>query len=280
MGHHVYFWTDRNIWGCDFSQVIKQFLIVGKDVELYHPKAICRKKDIFYFIGRDDLYTFNGGRVTPIGAPIREDLFDNINESALDVMFSFAPHGTKEIWFCIPTGTSTVPDTAYVFNYELEVWTIVDVDFLCHSESDIDGVSLLISKDIVGNPVGEVLQFDSGFNRPYGGTTSSISGTIETGDMDLESPDMQKRVSDVFAELELQDEITELMIQVGFRRRLADDLVWSDPVPFTIGVSDFCDFCDFRKEGKYVRLRFFSDVLDSPWKLLGYTIKFEFGGTR
>jgi hypothetical protein len=78
----------------------------------------------------------------------------------------------------------------------------------------------------------------------------------------------------------VQDTVSEMMVQVGVRNRLSDDIRWSDPVPFTIGVSEKCDMNGFRKEGKYVRIRFYSDLVTSPWALSGYTIKYEGGGTR
>jgi hypothetical protein len=274
--HKVYFFVDKNIWASDFSQAIRQFLIVAKDTELLSSRAACHRKGIIYYIGKDDIYRFTGGQPEPIGASIRDDLFDNINQSALSAVFSFSPHGTKEIWFCVPTGSSTVADTSFVYNYELDNWTIVDVDFSCHSESYLAGIPI----DVVGNSAGKILQLDSGFNTPSGGTSVAITGTIETGDMDLKLPDTMKRISDILVELAAQDEVSELMIQVGLRNRIADEIEWSDPVPFTIGVSDFCDFCDFRREGKYVRLRFYSDQLNSPWKMIGYTVKYELGGTR
>jgi hypothetical protein len=71
-----------------------------------------------------------------------------------------------------------------------------------------------------------------------------------------------------------------MMIRVGVRNRLGEDIKWSDPVPFTIGVSEKCDFDDFRKEGKWVRIRFYSNIKDAPWSLAGFTIKYEIGGTR
>jgi len=98
--------------------------------------------------------------------------------------------------------------------------------------------------------------------------------------MTFGTPDRMKRISDVIPELAEQDTVSELMVQVGVRNRLSDDIRWSDAVPFTIGVSEKTDFNGFRKEGKYVRIRFYSNLLTSPWVLSGYTIKYEEGGTR
>ena len=124
---------------------------------------------------------------------------------------------------------------------------------------------------------GQILRLDSGFNTAAG---LAINGMIESGDMALGLPINNKVVAEVIPHLEVQDTVSELMIQVGVRNRVSDDLRWSDHVPFTIGVSDRCDFNGFRKEGKFVRVRFYSDLADSPWAMSGYTINYEIGGTR
>mgnify|MGYP001355551854 CR=1 FL=1 len=173
----------------------------------------------------------------------------------------------------VDTPNSAVPVKAFVWNEETKSFVIHDVDFLCHR----DVLYTKIPYDIVGDSSGQILRFDDGFNTAAG---LAIDGVVETADMTFDLPDQMKRISEVIPELKIQDQISELMIQVGVRNRLQDDLKWSDPVPFTIGVSERCDFNGFRKEGKYIRLRFYSDQLTSPWKMSGYTIKYEIAGTR
>jgi hypothetical protein len=135
---------------------------------------------------------------------------------------------------------------------------------------------MTIPYDIIGDVFGNILRMDTGFND----NGVAIDGFIETGDLSFDLPDVMKKVAEVIPDLAVQTLVTELMVQVGVRNRLADDIKWSDPVPFTIGVSERCDFNGFRKEGKLVRIRFYSDQKDSPWSLAGFTVKYEIGGTR
>jgi len=130
---------------------------------------------------------------------------------------------------------------------------------------------------VVGNASGQILILDSGFNTAAG---LAIDGRIETGDLDFGLPNNVKTIAEVIPHLEYQDIVSELMVQVGVKNQMPDDLRWSDPVPFTIGVSDKCDLNGFRRGGKFVRVRFYSELLTSPWKMSGYTINYEVGGTR
>lgn len=139
---------------------------------------------------------------------------------------------------------------------------------------------MTLNSDIVGTLAGYILQFDSGNNDYASAAYEAIDGRIETGDLSFDLPNNMKRIAEVIPDLAVQTLVSELMVQVGVRNRLADDIKWSDPVAFTIGASERCDFNGFRKEGKLVRIRFYSDQKDAPWKLAGFTINYEVGGTR
>ena len=272
-GHEMFFFAERGLWKTDFAAATRNFILVNPDIEILSSQALCTKDEKFYFIGKTDLYWSGGGDPTPFGLPVRTALFDNLNEDYIGRAFAFAPHSTREVWFCVATGDATTPNQAFVYNTETQSFSIADVDFSCHAETAFTSIPY----DILGDPQGQILRLDDGFNNADG---TAILGTIETGDLTFGLPDQMKRISDVIPELAVQDTVSELMVQVGVRNRLSDDIRWSDPVPFTIGVSDKCDLNGFRKEGKYVRIRFYSDIVDSPWQLSGYTIKYETGGTR
>gem|GEM_PF-5353051 len=134
-GQNGFFFGEKGLWVCDFAQQLKQFMLADRDVELLAPRAVCQAGGAIFFIGKTDIYRTVTGKAEPIGLPVRKNLFASINVTYEHRSFAFAPYGANEVWFCIPTGTSTQPDTAYIYNYELNNWTVQDVDFLCHSVS-------------------------------------------------------------------------------------------------------------------------------------------------
>jgi hypothetical protein len=272
-GHEVFFFTERGLWKADFAAAVRNFICVNPATEILSSKALFKKEETIYFIGKNDLYWTGGGDPTAFGLPIRDELFDNLNASAIATAFVFAPYLTDEVWFCVATGANTTPNKAFVYNTETKSFSIHDVDFSCHAEALYTGVPY----DVVGNAAGQILQLDSGFNTAAG---LAIDGRIETGDLDFGLPNNAKTIAEVIPHLETQDTVSELMVQIAVKNRMADDLRWSDPVPFTIGVSEKCDFNGFRKGGKFVRIRFYSNLPTSPWKMSGYTINYEVGGTR
>lgn len=275
-GQRIFYFTERGLWSSDFSQATKQFLLIDQEAEIMSSRAACRLKGHVYWIGKKDIHRTSGQLTEDIGLPIRDELFDNVNPDALAAAFAFPMLSTGEVWFCVPTGSNTVPDTAFVYNEELKNWTILDVNFTCHADSD----TTAIPAEIVGNANGDLLRLDYGDNDYSASAPQAIDGRIESGDMHFDQPNRMKHVAEIIPDLKEQTTVCELLVQVGVRDRLADDIKWSDPVAFTIGASEKCDFDGFRKEGKFVRVRFYSNQKDTPWSLSGYTIIYETGGTR
>ncbi len=126
---------------------------------------------------------------------------------------------------------------------------------------------------IVGDSQGNIYQMDSSENN----NDVAISGYIETGDMVLGDGQFDKIISEVVPMLDAQSLTNTLMVQVGSRQSLNQDINWSLPVPFNIGVDIKCDF---RKAGKYIRLRFSTNQINTPWALLGYKINYDIGSSR
>ena len=104
-----------------------------------------------------------------------------------------------------------------------------------------------------------------------------MEGYIETGDFVLDNTGINKIIHEIVPILKPQDTVNALMIQVGTRENLHKDIEWSTPQVFTIGVSRHVNF---RKMGKYFRIRFITDLTDSPWALEGFACKYSFGGSR
>jgi hypothetical protein len=133
-GSKMFFFTERGLWWCDFAQATKQFIEADPEVEILSSKALCSLNGSIYWLGKKDAYRTMEGQAVSIGLPIRDDLFNGLNTAYLSTAFAFAMKSTGEVWFCVATGSNTVPDTAYIFNAELDVWSIADVNFSCHGE--------------------------------------------------------------------------------------------------------------------------------------------------
>lgn len=82
------------------------------------------------FLGREDVYLFDGVALNPLGVnpddpqstKVRRELVEQLNFSEIARAFSLVREQEKEYWTFIPTN-GTYPDTAFVFNYALNSWS-------------------------------------------------------------------------------------------------------------------------------------------------------------
>jgi hypothetical protein len=98
-----------------------------------------------------------------------------------------------------------------------------------------------------------------------------INAYIETGDMDSGIRGFEKLMEEVYPDLLAQSETNSLYIQCGVRDNLSKPIVWGPSIPFRIGTDFYADMRNYASQGAYLRLRFYSNIIDSPWSLGGFT---------
>lgn len=300
-------YTERNIWLLSPAKppYVYQADIIAEDVSVLSTRSVVSVRGVDYCIGTDDIYMVADG-VKSIGIPIRNSIQANLNKSAVGTAFAFYKPDTQEVFFCVATGNASTPNTAYIYNLELNNFAVCDVNYLSHTYSWVENVTTwdnspfgawdniedsntwdqtdtgIIPYSIVGNSEGEILKLDEGVDDYYAGQSLGVYSYIETGDMVLSSEfksadDVIKTVSRVFPSVKPQTTQTPLMVEVGVRDSLSDDIKWSNPMPYTIGVSRKVDF---RNSGKVVRLRFSTEQKEDQWVLDGYTMDYCYRGLR
>lgn len=299
LGARLVVFSLRNIWFGTPAEhpIIYSFNSLDQDIGMIAPKAYVRTPGGIYFMGQEEFYLLSGEGVKPIGFNIRDSCFPVLNKAAINTVFSYYKMSTREVVFCVPIGTATTPNTAFVYQEETGAWSIWDVDYLSHSQYwdssnltwdgitdptwdsistlrwDLWGTTGILPYEVCGNSTGQILKQDSGYNN----NGAPIDAYIETGDISLDSSTINKIIYEVWLSLKPQTSINAIMVQVGTRDNLHQDISWSLPAAYTIGVSRNVSV---RKQGKWIRLRFYSNVVDSPWILESADIKYDLAGTR
>ncbi len=290
--------TEQNIYAMDYYQspYDYQSTIFAEGVGLVGARAVTKDKyGINYLTGQEDFYMITD-IASPIGFPIRNSVFPNLNKDAIRTAFSFYKPDTKEIFNCVPVNSGS-PNKAYIYNTELKNWSICDVDYTCHTynfkqdisswdnltfgswdeitDSQWDKLSEngVLPYSVVGDSSGNIFKLDDSANN----NGEAIEAYIETGDMLFDNPVFSKNITEIFPSVKPQSADTQLLIQVGTRESLHQQIEWSNPMAYTIGVDEKADFLS---NGKYVRLRFYTNQLDAEWILDGYYLNYTLGGLR
>lgn len=289
-GSRIRMYTERNIYFMDPADLPYHYIIdIGHEgIGLYGRRTLVSVKGVDYFMGPEDFYVVSGDHAPrPIGFPIRNACFDNLNKDvgAIDQSFAFYQPITKDIFFCVATGTSLVADTAFVYNLESKAWTICDCDYSCYSDSrqdesvggafggggfgegpfggttDINILPYLV----VGNTKGEILALDDGNDN----NGKAVTGYIETGDY-VGSSALLKKITHALMPI-MNNEVTDepVLVQAGARKSLSDKIKWSRPRPFLIGTDKLVRAVN---RGEFIRFRLYTDQLNSPWRLFQYKV--------
>jgi hypothetical protein len=297
-GERLVNYSKRNIWFASLADYPHNFAFkIGiSGIGLLAPRAKVDVDGISFFMGEDDFYML-ADTLTPIGFNIRNACFPNLNKAVVDTSFSFYQPSKKEVWFCVPTSDNTTPNQAFIYQLETKSWAINDVDFLAHTFNwdetnttwdtltygswdeitdarwDLMSTTGIIPYEVVGDDQGDIFKFDYGYNN----NGKAITGYVETGDKDFGDSSISTILKTLFPEFKSQEERSAVFFQVGSKKALSDDISWSNITPFIVGVNNKCDF---RKNGKYLRVRLYSSELDTPWILNKLRIGHDNQGTR
>lgn len=125
LGQELAIYTEKSIWmAFRLGQAATPagFRLAVADIGLYSPYCVSGYVDHHFFKGNDNFYRFDGSKTEEIGTPIRDIVFGDLSLNYLHMNFSVAHVGDQEWINFICTGTSQVPDTAWVYNWKRNVW--------------------------------------------------------------------------------------------------------------------------------------------------------------
>jgi len=295
-GDNVFILTKRNVWAMTPATHphIYTYGIIMPGKGLIAPRVVASDYTDTLYMSFDGFYFI--GSMNDISIEIQNKVFSNLNEYSLSKAFAFYSPSANEYRFCYPTGDNLICNETAIYQRDTKAWSFLTCDYNCHAlafddfgytadsipydtieeiqESSWEDFRKtgVIPYEIVGNEKGQILKLDSGNNN----NGEAISGYIETGDIG------NGFINTALDELRLllkadSNVINPVMIQVGTREGLDYAINWSNPQPYSPGISRKVNF---RKQGKWNRIRIYSDTLDSPWELSGYGLQYSELGTR
>ena len=92
------------------------------------PRAIADDGANHYYMGLYDFHRNNGVRVSDIGGPVREYIFNRLNRSRINTCFALHVEQYKEVWFFVTVTGQDWPTEVWKYNYETGFWYFDTVD--------------------------------------------------------------------------------------------------------------------------------------------------------
>ena len=86
--------------------------------------------DAVFFIGRDNVYAFDGVRPVPIGEDIREFLYADLDDAKLYRLMGAYDYELANVWwyYCSKSNATAIPDKCVVYNRTTGKWGKYTID--------------------------------------------------------------------------------------------------------------------------------------------------------
>lgn len=115
------------------------FATVVEGIGCLEGRTIVEIDGSLFFLGNDNVYAWDAGSLPrPIGTPIRNQLFEELNRARLRQCFALHHETYNEYWLWVVTGTDTDPASsgswptkAYIYNYLENAWGVANTHALC-----------------------------------------------------------------------------------------------------------------------------------------------------
>lgn len=97
------------------------------DIGLIAPLGYTILLDSIVFVGNDNIYSFNGSSVSPIGDVVFEYFLNTFDRNKSNYLRMFSDVANKKVYLFYPEQNKEYCSLGLVFNLELKSWTLYDI---------------------------------------------------------------------------------------------------------------------------------------------------------
>lgn len=263
---------------------------------LLNRNCIVEANGAHYFLSDGDVIRNDGNSITSIAHNrIRRRLNSQISSDFFDRSFVVHNAALKEIWFCVPEGTSQYPNVAYVYNWLDDSWAIQqlpnNISFADYGQQSVPPTTW---DTVPGTWASTTLTWGSQTRTPKNDTIIGIDAT--TSELVLLDPIGNNTGIDTSSSIERTDyplnghrEVTTITrvyphmtgtepvnIQIGSQQHAGGPVNWSQTLTFN-PASD--RKIDVRSTGEFHAWRI-SSIGTGNWSISGMTVEFTGAGKR
>jgi len=253
-------------------------------------------KGTHFVVTDGDIALFDGQNIKSIAdGRVKEKIFQSIDSDNYINSYVVRNDRDKEIWFCYPTTSQTLPNKSAIWNWEYNTWTFRDLVDTRYISSGVTNFAVPATKwvgattvweDYVGtwksfttNPTEDTLLIAVTLSLNIIGNVYDINGVamrskLEKITMDLGYPDDIKMIKSVTPRITANDG-TKIYMSVGTQFNPDDDVSWGSEFLYTVGTDREAFFTE---KGRYISLRMRTQDVGVNWKCMGFYFKAAISG--
>ena len=156
MKDRLFIVKERSIWELEYvgGDTIFNPALKVDGVGSYSPHAIISLDEEMIFYGSDNVYTFDGFSLKPMGGQIYSYLYEALERR---VNASMAPRfpaayieELKLFMMCLTQKFGTIPNLVYKYDYDYDAWTTVEREMTAIGYWGTEGTSTTLWNELVG----------------------------------------------------------------------------------------------------------------------------------
>jgi hypothetical protein len=121
---------------------IFSFKLLSPTIGLLAKNAVAEFDQGHFFIGNSDCYVTNGQQVTALlPNKMRREMFSDLNGDNYEKVFVAADYARNEMLACYPSGISTIPNKALIWNWKDGTFSLRSIPDLYHINSGIAAIT-------------------------------------------------------------------------------------------------------------------------------------------
>ena len=249
-------WTDNSLWLMEFAgpPFTFKFQQAGTNCGMIGPHAGIDYNGVTYWMGFDNFYA-NTGQVEVLDCTVRRFVFDRLNTTYYDKVYTGINSEFKEIIWLYVSSTATECDSYVVFSPEENYWVYGDTFFSTFKDREVFGNTITTGATTTGN-----FLFDNEPAGVFDGDGATLISFVESADFDVDDGNAIMYMSRIIPDFDLSTGKIKLHLTT---KQFPES---TETVVKEFDITNTTQKVDFRSRGRQAKIRVSCDSNNASWR--------------
>ena len=249
-------WTDNSLWLMEFTgpPFTFKFQQAGTNCGLIGPHAGIDYNGVTYWMGFDNFYA-NTGQVEVLDCTVRRFVFDRLNTTYYDKVYTGINSEFKEIIWLYVSDTATECDSYVVFSPEENYWVYGNTFFTTFRDREIFGNTITTGATTTGN-----FLFNNEPAGVFDGDGETLISFVESADFDVDDGNAIMYMSRIIPDFDLSTGKIKLHLT---SKQFPES---TESITKEFDITNTTNKVDFRARGRQAKIRVSCDSNNASWR--------------
>jgi hypothetical protein len=267
-------WTDAAIYSLQYlgPPYVWGNQLLSDNISIASMNAAAYASGISYWMGKDKFYKYDG-RVQTLRCDLLRHVFNNINITQFDQVFSGTNEGFTEVWWFYCSQGSTTVDKYVIYNYAEDIWYYGSMARTAWLDT------ALRNYPIAATYVNNLVYHENGVDDGTTATALPIEASITSAQYDIGDGHNFAFVYRMIPDLTFRGSTSGTTPAVtmylqglnnsgsGITQTGNANVVNTGPAPSVINVDEFTGQIYIRIRGRQMQMKITSNTLGTQWQL-------------